>query len=589
MRTSIATLTVASLVLILATSAAHAAPTEVNVRIEGESETLFEGPIMTEGHDVQSASGTKEDMQEHPCDGTNNKAHATPGPTPTAAAVDAMSIIGETFSGEWYPGFDDYFVTRWGPDKEQAGMSWGLIVNNVFTDVGGCQYELDAGDEALWVYNAFSSRPLLALLPASAGYNSGARPLTATAELNTPFPLEVVAYGDKKEDEPPSTPERTGSMPYAGADVSPVKTSANGFENTEATSPQTVTTNAEGKASITFTAPGWHRIKAAAFKKVIEGGMEREVEAAIRSNRLDVCVPANGQSGCGEPPAEDRVRAPARSESEIKREEEAKHEEEVVQQEEAATRHKEEVEREEEIKREEEAKRREQEGKSEVLAFKAPGGGQSPGAIAGAVNVQTPILDGDGTAKGLVGVSWRILEAGVGLRSWTIAAKTIGAGGSAYVTRATGTQATTALLALPPGALYALQITFTDLLGRNSTMQIGDVLVPRDDRWSGLHYRGRWRRLHQAGAWLNTVSRGGSGTQVSATLGVGRPVFLLRGMRAAAKVEVRAGSHREVFTVTRGSNGSARSVVGPDGSRAGTVVLRVLEGTIDLDGVATEP
>ena len=44
MRTTIATLTVATL-MILATSA-QAAPTLVNVRIEGKSETLFEGPIL---------------------------------------------------------------------------------------------------------------------------------------------------------------------------------------------------------------------------------------------------------------------------------------------------------------------------------------------------------------------------------------------------------------------------------------------------------------------------------------------------------------------------------------------------------------
>jgi hypothetical protein len=36
------------------------------------------------------------------------------------------------------------------------------------------------------------------------------------------------------------------------------------------------------------------------------------MEAAVRSNRLDVCVPAEGQSTCGEPPAEDRVRTPPR-------------------------------------------------------------------------------------------------------------------------------------------------------------------------------------------------------------------------------------------------------------------------------------
>jgi hypothetical protein len=317
MRIPIATLGVASLILIVAVAApvAQAAPTQVNVRIEGKSETLFEGPILAEGHEIEASS----DTQERPCDGINpnDPENTTPGPTPTAASVDAMSLIGETFDGRWYGGYDDYFITRWGPDREEQGMSWGVLVNNVFTDVGGCQYELRAGDEVLWAYNAFASKPFLALLPATAGYTSGTRPLTATAELGKPFEVEVLDYDDDKEDVPPATPERTGSSPYGGADVSPVQTSAKGFERVETADPETVTTNAEGRASIVFTTPGWHRIKATAVNTKGE-------ESAIRSNRLDVCVPADGASGCGEPPVEDRVRTPPHTDETAEYEEEAK-------------------------------------------------------------------------------------------------------------------------------------------------------------------------------------------------------------------------------------------------------------------------
>jgi hypothetical protein len=309
---------------LLATAAAHAAPaaqatpTQVNVRIEGKSETLFEGPILTEGHEIEASS----DTQQRPCDGINpnDPENTTPGPTPTAASVDAMSLLGETFDGRWYGGYDDYFITRWGPDREEQGMSWGVLVNNVFTDVGGCQYELRAGDEVLWAYNAFASKPFLALLPVAAGYTSGTRPLTATAELSKPFEVEVLDYSDDKEDVPPATSERTGSAPYADADVSPVQTSVKGFEKVETTNPETVTTEADGRVSITFTTPGWHRIKATA----VNAGGE---ESAIRSNRLDVCVPEAGASGCGEPPAEDQVRIPPYTAEEAKREEEAKRKE----------------------------------------------------------------------------------------------------------------------------------------------------------------------------------------------------------------------------------------------------------------------
>jgi hypothetical protein len=208
---------------------------------------------------------------------------------------------------------------------------------------------------------------------------------------------------------------------------------------------------------------------------------------------------------------------------------------------------------------------------------------------ASATRVQTPRLDGLGAGQGLVGVSWRILEPGVGLASWTISSQTLGITGGGYVTRRSGSaSATSALVKLPAGAAYELQITFTDALGRSSTAQIGKVLVPYDDRWSGLHYRGRWRRMKQAGAWLGTVSRGVAGAQLSLKLGAGRPVFMLRGTSAAAKVEVRVGSHREVFAVAKGTAGALRQITAVERSTAGLVSLRVLEGTVDLDGVAVE-
>jgi hypothetical protein len=571
-RTSIAAFTLATVISILLPSCAWASSTEVGVRVEGQSETFFEGPILTEAHDVASATGNTE---EHPCNGTNNKAHTTPGPTPTVAGADAMSVIGETsFSGQWYPGYDDFLIKQWGPEAEGAEGVWHLVVNNVFTSIGGCQYELDADDEALWVFKGEATEPLLALLPVVDAYTSGLRPLTATATLDKPFEVEVLEYADNEEDKPPATPERAGSSPLAGAEVEPVSTSENGFETVLASSPETVESEPGGKASITFTTSGWHRIKAIS----VSGGKE----VAIRSNRLDVCVPAKGFSGCGPLEPEDDVRAASRTPEELEREEEAKQAEEAKYAEEVKF-YEAEVQREEE----EQKARTGTPGKTEVLSFKAKASEVPP--VEGApLRVQVPVVDSQGAAHGLVGVSWRILEAGVGLRSWTIASKALGSASAGYVTRATGTSATSALLALPPGATYDLQITFTDVLGRNSTTAIGKVLVPLDDRWNGLRYRGRWRRLKQVGAWLGTASRGGSGAQVTATLGPGRPVFMLCGAPGAAKVEVREGSHRQVFTVAHVSGGASRLVTGASRSHAGTVSLRVLHGTVDLDGVAVE-
>ncbi len=301
----------------------------VNVRIVGATKTLFEGPIWTEGHDVHSAEpdgNAAEDIKEHSCDGINqlDPENVEPGPTPTAASVDAMELIGETeaMDGQWYPGFNDYFIKRWGSEEENAeheGKSWGILVNNIYTDVGGCQWQLHDGDEVLWIYNAFHSRPILGLFAADEHYSSGTRPLTATAELGRPFEVEVDAYNDQGEGQPPATPERTASntTPYEGAEVAPVETSAKGFETVQRESAETVSTNSEGKASITFTTPGWHRIMAGTPLRLQTQEEEEQgaipEEEAIRSNRLDVCVPALGETGCGELPAEDQPRTPTRS------------------------------------------------------------------------------------------------------------------------------------------------------------------------------------------------------------------------------------------------------------------------------------
>jgi hypothetical protein len=428
---------------------AQASPTVVNVRIEGAHETLFEGPVAVEPHGVRASSDPNPKLRS--CVGLNpldpwNTARA---PTSTSSSVDAMSLIGETFDGRWYPGYDDYFVTRFGPDKETEGKSWGILVNNTFTNVGGCQYQLDEGDEVLWIFNAFNRRANLALFPE--GWPSGPRPLTATGTLNQPFHLEVVAFGDGQEDVPSAHPERTGSTPFKGADISPVTTNAKGFERVDTEDPATVVTDPQGKAQITFTTPGWHRIKA-----TVPGTPEEE---AFRSNRLDVCVPEAGQTGCGALPAEDQVRTPPPT---------------VGEEEEPAP------------------------GSGGGTPGDDPPGGDSGGGSAGtggpgsptaqapngpapqpgALRISIPKLDRKELRQGRVAVSWKVLEAGTGVRSWTIASQLIGDKKAPYVRRASGTSATSASLRLPRGHAYRLRFTLTDAAGKSSDLMLGKVVVP---------------------------------------------------------------------------------------------------------------
>ncbi len=508
-RNLLATLCVGISSLLLLAAAAGAAPVTVNVRIEGAHETLFEGPVSVTPHDVQATS----DSVERRCDGINklDPWNTVPNPTATSASVDAMSLIGETFDGQWYPGYDDYFIKRFGPDAEKEGKSWGILVNNVFTNVGGCQYQVDEGDEVLWAFNAFDFRPFLALFPA--GSASGSRPLTATATLGQPFEVEVLSYEDDSEDTPPAHPERTGAVAFEGADVSPVTTDSKGFEKVDTASGETVQTGVGGRASITFTTPGWHRIKA-----TVPGASEEE---AIRSNRLDVCVPALGETGCGALPADDEARvpqatieAPAREQKE-REEREALEAREKLEAEEREAREAEEkaerearevVEREEREVREareaveraegeahEAAERAQQEQAAKEAAEKAAAGGgggtsppptQQPSASApspGPVRVSVPVVDRRQLKQGRVALGWKVLDAGAGVKSWTISSQELGAKKAPYVKRVSGTTATSATLRLPPGA-YRLRFTLVDALGRASTVTIGKVVVPGGGR-----------------------------------------------------------------------------------------------------------
>jgi len=434
MRTICATLTVASLLTVALPPTAPAAPTQVSVRIEGRSETLFEGPILTEGHNVRASSDSGAPKAGRRCNGLNNGQNLAPGPTPTAASVDALALIGEDFDGRWYAEpFEDYFIKRWGPDAqdEGAGEFWGLAVNNVFTDVGGCQFQLDGGDEVLWVYDAFRGRPRLLLYPAD--YPGGALPSPVTVAVDQPLEVEVDSWGGFNEGQPPASPTRSTTA-YVGAEVAPVATDGQGFEQVESGSPNAVLTGPGGTATVSFDETGWHRIKATAVDS-----QDREV--AVRSNRLDVCVLPDPR--CDTLPAEDLVRTPPPA--------------------------------------------------TEGEGGEGPGGGQSPvaglvgqdatappdGRAGGRVRLQLPRLDRSRISRGLVGVSWRVLDPGVGVSGWMVSSKTLGRGGARYVARASGVSRTAATLRLPRGAAYRLRLTVTDALGRGSSAVIGVVQVPR--------------------------------------------------------------------------------------------------------------
>ncbi|HVX34247.1 MAG TPA: hypothetical protein VHA80_14015 [Solirubrobacterales bacterium] len=469
MRKIIATLIVATLSSVFLATAARAAPTQVDVRIEGREKTLFEGPVLVESDGVRASS----DTQARSCDGIDplDPQNVTPQPTPTAAAADALGLIGATFDGQWYPGFDDYFITRWGPDSQSPGESayWGVLVNDTLTAVGGCQYQLDGGDEVLWVYDAFKGRPNLALFPAAAEYASGPRPLTATVALDKPITVEVVAFEDDAEDEPPAAPGRAGSSPFEGAVIAPVATTAEGFERVEPDSSATVETGPEGKATLTFGEAGWRRIKAT----VVEGA----AEGAIRSNRLDVCVTGGvptkaleGATNCDELPAADRVRVAPRLV------EKASPPTDGGGDAGGGT---------------EGGGTGTASGGNGTAGGGGSGGGTGPNQGAppaggsprpGTLKVSVPKVDRRRLGEGKVGLSWKVTDAGPGVREWTVSSRTLGRKAARWVIRARGGAGTTATLRLPTGHAYRLRFAITDARGQTSTIALGTVKVPKAGR-----------------------------------------------------------------------------------------------------------
>lgn len=292
-RKSAVVATLLASVSLITSTGASAAPVELTVRIEGEAQTLFEGPILTDGREVRADSET----EAHRCDGTNGGGNPVPGATPTAASADAMELVGQSFDGLFSAGFDDFFITRWGPDAEDPEEEefWGVLLNGVLTPVGGCQIRAEAGDEVLWAYDVFDGRSLLRLAAADDPSEAPAAPApTARVEVGEPLDLTVEGYIGEEGEAPDVDPA-------AGVTVAPVQTDpGTGFQSVVTGDPTAVTSAADGSATVSFAEPGWHRLKA------------QDEEHHLRSNRLDVCVEPVGGGSCGPVPADAALRVPAR-------------------------------------------------------------------------------------------------------------------------------------------------------------------------------------------------------------------------------------------------------------------------------------
>jgi hypothetical protein len=230
-----------ALVALVASAPAWAAPTTVQLRVEGSTSTIFEGPVTTDGKQIDKGDGP------HACDGASGG--QPPGPTMTSALDDGSIAGGFSWDGTWFD-FGDFGIDRVGPDAANLATNqfWGYALNFVPASVGGCQQLVKSGDEVLYAYDFFapdfSSRPLLKL---------GGPGQAATGRQV----LVSVSNG-------------TDGKPVESATLSGTATAA------------------DGSASVSFSSPGLKTLKA-------------EQVGSIRSNALRICVSDSGTETCGVP------------------------------------------------------------------------------------------------------------------------------------------------------------------------------------------------------------------------------------------------------------------------------------------------
>lgn len=222
----------------LAPAAASAAPVTVNLRVEGATQTLYEGPVTTDARTI-----TANDASQHPCDyqnnGSNSPAFDPSGGTPTTALYDAAKARGLAFGADWFDSpTKDFFVTRVGADTNKGSPnfeSWGFAVNGTTSNVGGCQIILGAGNEVVWAYDFFNKSHLLKLTG----------PASVTAGENATYTVTDLKSGD------------------------PIPNASVGGRSTDA----------QGRVTLTFANAGTQSLKA-------------ERNDSIRSNKVDTTVSA---------------------------------------------------------------------------------------------------------------------------------------------------------------------------------------------------------------------------------------------------------------------------------------------------------
>jgi hypothetical protein len=223
-----------------APAAAVAAPVTVDLRIEGPTRTLYEGPVTTDVRPL-AFSG---DPAQHQCDGrASGGASPVPVPTRGAALMAAAATTPFAVEGSWHPDFGPSFTRIAGESVAYDAITDRYLVefkNGRPADFGACGDPIQVGDDVVFAFASFG-QPLLAL-SGPARVAPGGRATVRVTDAGT-------------------------GAPIAGATVGGATTGADG---TAAVGPFA------GRATLKAEKPG-----------------------AGRSNRLAICVTTGSDGACG--------------------------------------------------------------------------------------------------------------------------------------------------------------------------------------------------------------------------------------------------------------------------------------------------
>ena len=233
----------ALLATMLLAAPAQAAPGNVAVRIEGDSETLLPRTVVT----------TADTPVGKPAQ-------------PTCAGTSALGALDRATNGNWSgpyeAGLGSYNLkTLMGETHDDATSTyWAFWINYTYASMGVCGQQVQEGDDLLFVPECYAT----GCSPASPLRLSG---LPAAVAPGAPVTVKVVQYS------PPVYPDtETKSTPAVGATVS--------------SGGATATTGSDGTAQLTFSGSGPRSVQATK-------------PGNVRSATESTCVTTGSDGACG--------------------------------------------------------------------------------------------------------------------------------------------------------------------------------------------------------------------------------------------------------------------------------------------------